>query len=311
MDNKQILSILKYAANQEVLDYDPDETDSLHSEMFADTINRKYPVHKRAAVHTSIIEFMDSGDTRKYVLDRLIKAAGVHNMQPLQKLADVKTINFKITSDAGQAIYSAYINSPASLQKVAASLVACKYPYHVRKRAAMDLLNVAEKLNLDISEDIHSKLEKTAGLGAATLEHVRTVVNKRAASMSSWSMREVSDMVKASADNIHEVDGYVSESDMHKLASVLDAADHYFKTSYDNVEQELYQHTMSDIYKVACDMLPMSNGAILSKRAVIENKQRLEPLFKAAGIEAADDTSVISTIAAADKHLADAIEKLF
>ncbi len=311
MDNTQFLNILKYAMTQEVLDYDPDEAVTLHSDLFADTVNRQYPIHKRAAIHTSIIEFIEKGDARKYVLDRLIKAAHIHNMPTIEKLAEVKTVNFKITTDSGHQLCSAYVNSPASLLKVASSVITCKYPYHIRKKAAMGLINIADALNIDVDPSIYPKLEKAAGLGVSTLEHVKGVVAKRAASISAWSMREASDMLWSAANNIKDHDGYVTDVDMHKIASILDVSDKYFKKNYDNVEQELYQHTMSDLYKVACDMLPLSNGAILSKSEVINNKTKVEQLFKAAGINTSTDEEILSTIAGADTHLACAIEKLF
>ena len=261
------------------------EEDYIAPSMYADPINKRYPIHTKEACELSMAEYMYDNINDEDIHVRLVKSATAHGIVwPTPKAKPALT---KVSAmDNGDILEVEFANTPEGISKAMDAVL------EFRKTASyipcMELAKGVVKEAFKHDCDIPDAIMQLAGYCAGTKEAALNAISKRAYSNKN---SEVSDKMQQLMNQVLETPGdIIPHDDLTKIAEVLDAYDGLREdrgyTTY-NIppEQELFNKTAFDLVTDLEDEMEIpSVGAVVSKKDITKNASVIMPILNEMGI---------------------------
>jgi hypothetical protein len=208
----------------------------LTSSAYADAINRKFPIHTKAAAFLSYLYFQDQKhkfpkEAQARINSRFDYAANMWGIRTEMKLAD-KALEPKTEKQAGADAYALSaagqfffpIDTPVNIVKSAADLVECRknFTYDMRKEAATNIMKAGLENGiptLDMPEELH----RMAGFGFCEKEAVVKNIQRRK-NYATGSRSPLAAQMSKLAEDVQNADGIPPEQAV-KIAEVVDIFD--------------------------------------------------------------------------------------
>jgi len=264
------------------------DTSKLSSDMFADPVNREFPMFSKEATLLSLADYATKESemdtlTKSAVSENLLKAVEYYGIkEPLAKKASGPEKLTTKVSDPEYTMTIQYSATPEGVNKAASRLVytlRTEYPYAICKTAALDIVKQANEHSISVDKDIEGPLFKLAGLAVASKESVCDALRKRAYSDNGEAYEESSVYKQLYKKASAMPDGEVTDTQfIHKVATVLDEHDnitgrkHWYRRGATAPEDELYDMTIQKAASILEDTLTIpSVGVQLSKRSMLED----------------------------------------
>ena len=273
---------------KEAAEADEDERDSLPSNCFADPANRKYAVHTKAAAYLSRLYFTKnasmytSKEMRQSVKENLDKAAKFWELDDKYTLIEKKQEQgeeIPVVDYAGNKIASIPLNTPRDFEKAAIQIFenAGLFTYPQRRQAARTLLGSKFAKEAKLSDEVAENLQRAAGYGMTTKDHVLDILEKRASAYGRRST-EFSEKMMETAAKVMEAK--LTPKSLDKVATVIDVCDHqlglrrfYGKApGFDAPEKQLFEYTEKLCSEVKDGFITLHNGAVIDKASLEEKK---------------------------------------
>jgi len=216
-------------------------TDELPSSSFADMINRKFPVHTKAAAFLSYLYFEDQKDkftkeAAARINSKFGSAAevwGIRTEISLAKEAMVPAIEKTAACAADYALSAGgkfffSVATPASVVKSADDLIECRgnFPYEMRKEAATAIMKSAVAFGFD-TVDVPEELHRMAGFGLCDKEAAVAELGRRVGYAAGSRSPLAAQMSKLAAE-LNEAAELTPET-MIKVATIVDVVDRELK----------------------------------------------------------------------------------
>ena len=279
----------QYVLSDSAIQYNEEEY--IAPSMYADPVNKKYPIHTKAACELSMAEYMYDGRDNADVKCALEKAASVHGiLWPYEKAAP-KMTKVSARDENGDILEVEFYNTPESIQKAMDSVL------EFRKTAAyipcMELAHGVIKEAFKHDCEIPDAIMKLAGYYAGTKDAVLNAISKRANRVgNSENDKRMTELM----DSILETPGdIIPHDDLTKIAEVLDAYDGLREdrgyTTYNlPPEQEIFNKSAFDLATMLEDeMLIPSVGTVVSRADLTKNASTIIPVLANMGIECTED----------------------
>ena len=280
---------------------DPDERASLPTQAFADTVNRRFPVHTRAHTWLSagyFSKYADQDPGIQQTLDDACKSWGIEPPVPREPVAKEAryTINYPAPCN-----HSSAINNADDLIKVAEDISAHgRYPLSVRMSVARQVLRAPEDLQINLPRG--PELHKIAGYGvglettAITVLRQRELMSEKAWPECAQGFKEASEHTRAVA-----VKGVLSPEFTTKLAGMVDAFDRFSQahTRYSQnfqAPERLFECTTRDIDDVQDSAVWLSTGNMVSRHSLKTAEAR--SALRHMGCDISTDDKLFESIAA-------------
>ena len=163
------------------------------------------------------------------------------------------------------------------------------------------------------SEYIH----KAACLGTCVAQNAVNALYKRAAQIRINNPEGYKSLMLAAAEFDKEKGGFMPSSELRKVAEALDVVDRgysfnklYGKGFFDTPEEELFPITEKVMTKIAEEALTMTNGSVLSKSEIVDNKVKVDDFFQkyAGEIPYKGDDEMLDVVRSLPRNDADAFE---
>ena len=258
----------------------------LASRCFADTRNRKFPIHTKDEAFLSQLYFTKNAslyvdeNLKEEVMDKLAEASNLWDLpniviKPMKKEAALeKLAEIPIRNNQGTTIDTIILNSPRDFEKAAIQLFENKegFPYNIRKDISRGLLS--NKI-ANISPEIETYLEKAAGLGVGSTSNTLNVLKHRASMYENRKQPEFADQLCKLAEEV--IASPSSTKLLSKVANIIDIMDH--STGINNIydddikrpEEELFVMTHKIASEIKENVVKLQNGTILEKEAIQED----------------------------------------
>ena len=283
----------------------PQDVAALPNEAFADPINRKFPLHTKAA--TWLAQAYFSHDRHLYttqqataVQDKIEKAAQYWSITEFTKQArdDVETFTSRVPPDLGDADYALVIeqdghkqpllpiHSAENVKAAAATLynMRSKCPYEWRLIAARKILHKAAQLSVELDNGIGSYLTKAAGRGSSFPSRAAEALANRVL-MIPDSQKDVKIAAAKLAKTVSNMPGLPNADRLVKLATIVDRIDreqgftkYYDEAGLDTPEEIFFELTHEKAAQIRDSFLMLSTGTVVPFEAL-----QKAPLAKIAG----------------------------
>jgi hypothetical protein len=281
----------QFVKEAEITEYNRNE---IPASAFADKYNRRYPIDSPASTWLSNLYFQKYAaeyyNDYQYseIKDKLHKAANLWNVdldykfkkEFIEKNAadNTHTIMYKHGS---QILAKVHICAPEDLEKVAEDILINykKYTYDIRKNVAQQILKTAVDMNITFERDCQSALEKTAGWGVGTTDHVLNILNTRKNLLKDKTeicgkIDESIEMVKKAEDR-----GFVKYAALQKIAGFVDAIDRLTDLHHPCLnapEIDLFSKTIQDQKDIEKHAVILPNQKIILKSKLESNKEAVD-----------------------------------
>lgn len=266
---------------------DPNDSATLPRQIFADSINRKFPCHTKVATWLSQLYFLESRHmypTRRAseVQDRISKAAAYFAISGDVKSASDEWSKHQVTTrelgDGDYAIVTEHngkkirtlpISNPQDVVKAASTIVQNRknYPFDLRHIAARKILHKASELQVQLDDHIENYLYKAAGFGTTTPERAAEKLGLRVLMMP----KSASDMRTRGAKLAKAVAGMeeIPIKELVKLAQLIDRVDaefdirHHYDEGVETPEEIFFELTEKRASRVKDSYVQLTTGTLL------------------------------------------------
>lgn len=300
-----------------------EDCSSLPTMVFADTVDRRYPLHNKAAAWMSRM-YIETDSSKldplykEAVLKRIKWAEKLWGLEPLVKKeakADDSETKVIGLSFEGQEVHKVSIRDSLNWKEAAESLVENKanMPYTIRRQLAEGLLSTPQSLKGDNeTPEMRSFLEKTAGYGVCSRDQARDAILRRAYNSRNTETRNTLCKVASALPE------YPERSLLVKVAEALDTTDREtgLSSSYDNgfikkVEDELFTVSLKEASEKVEDSLQLTDGTVISKAALLDKKSDIRNFFESyfGEVPFSNDSEMLEQVAALPKPDAEALFK--
>jgi hypothetical protein len=279
---------------------------------FAHPAARMYPLNNRSNTWLSREYF--GKDRPQYAeklaeeIDRRIrKAASFWKLDEPKRLAatpyppvytiviEDEAVHEKLAADG--------ISKVASLEPVRRSTVEIRTPEHYRQAAegllekraswsyamrsslATGLLDAPPEMHAELPEDLDEYLHKAAGLGTCTAREARDAVYGRMC-VARGKNEPIAESLCKIAAHLSGLDGSLPADKLHKVAKVLDLADHALGLHREYgkgqalPEEQLFRITERTVRKIAEEAVALSNGQVLSRAELRKQAAKVSEFFR-------------------------------
>jgi len=248
------------------------ETNELPTEAFADVLDRKFPIHTKAAAYLSYAYFLSQQDglDKQASLrcaqgfDRAREYWGLHEEFEQTKKAMVKKAEPNVSefamvvdTEAGQERFFP-VNTPYEIIKSAEALVVNRhrFDYALRSQGAKNIVKAAAKAGLPFSA-LPETLHKMAGCGITTKEAAMLELTKRWDKEARPSLAEPLHACINALGNLES--GLLGGEVCEKVAAIIDRYDRAAgKPSFP--EDVLFAFTKQAAEKLANNIVTMIDG---------------------------------------------------
>lgn len=270
---------------------DAEEAAQLPRVVFADSVNRKFPCHTKAATWLSQLYFLESRHqypTRRAaeVQDRINKAAAYFAIGGMTKAAkesweqhnnpaapDLPDGDYAIVIDYEGAKVRRLPISNAENVKMAAQQLYQKradYPYEWRIIAARKILHKAAELNAPISPELGEYLCKAAGFGSTMSKEAATKLGYRVL-MLPKTAKDVRAKAAKLATTIAKLDDFPPPAQLIKLAAIVDRLDRehgihrHYGEGVETPEEMFFNVTEKRASAIGTTLFELTTGTAISK----------------------------------------------
>lgn len=227
-----------------------------------------------------------SGGTRARVLASLKEAADWWGVElPKQQVIEEQPAwSFKVAHAKGEDTYN--VNSPADVRTYAEQIIknASEYSYDTRRQVAAALLKAPAPLRTALDAAAMEGLECAAGSMMVTPLDVKAACDIRASYLEGMeqhglgaAVRDLGSLPKG---------GFVEPDLLIKIAAEIDKVDraagltaYYSSGELVPAEQSFGGIPYSRVKEACEDMVPLSNGATTSVRAILANRDQVDGFF--------------------------------
>lgn len=215
----------------------------------------------------------------------------------------------------GNIFHITEVNTQSDFDKIASDiLTTSKYPLPVRQEVGKQLLQIAHNYTTDT--DTHKKLEKTAGWGTSTTDHVYDTVRNRALLLYKKD-HDLSDKLQKLAKTLQDNYKYTLPQDvLNKTASFVDMVDRatdlhkYYDKGLNRPEDDMYRYTLTDGKHLKKYAVNMKNDKVLTSTAIESNFDNIRDVMSDAfGIQISNVKEAVDKLADLDSKQADIIMK--
>lgn len=266
-----------------------DHTDELPLEVFADPINRSYPLHTKVATWVSNGYFLDNyaeipEEKRELMQERISKAAAYFGIedeierQTYEKMASIKVANYvrelpdscymDVSYENGVQHKRGIIRTPEQLNKAANWIKANRNELPLEKctEYADRVLARADELNVKVANSEY--LERLLGLGTNDSEDISRAIKVRADLVKDASLRDYANKLAVSVKK--KAIAPLSEM-MYKVATAIDnldrAADLISLRKQGKLEMPediCFNHSIGELTKLASETVHLTSGDVFS-----------------------------------------------
>ena len=225
---------------------DPTEVAKLPNAVFADPVNRKFPLHTKVATWLSQLYFLENrhkyataesarvqekiSNAGRYfgITGDIKQAAQAWETHQQDAPAELPDADFAIVVDhEDQKIRRFPINNPVNIKAAAAHLYGNRmnYPYDWRLVAARKILHKAAELEVkDIEPELHEYLTKAAGFGSTAPALAAEKLGSRFLMLPEKD-KDIKVKTAKLAKAVQGMNGIPSPNEMIKLARIVDRLD--------------------------------------------------------------------------------------
>ena len=283
-----------------------EDINGLRSAAFADSTNRKFPIHTAADTWLSWAYFCKHGQ-KSYgesemskIASKITEAAALWKVQLprfyFEKLA-AEAVKIKYVY-RGQEKAATEVHSVEELEKIAQDLLTnrARYPYEMRRDAARQVLSAVTCFDFQFPINTERSLQKMAAYGAGTLDETLKVLQVRKIAVKdkvlSDKLAEAQDIVKEAA-----AQGLLRPDLLDKMASFVDAIDRLsdmhvkYNHGLQSPEEGLFSITVKDMDDLHKHGIKLSDGTLISDKEAKSSKIR-QLLENLTGQKIAADTVV-------------------
>jgi len=283
----------------------PEDIATLPLDVFADTANRKFPLHTKAA--TWLAQAYFSHDRHLYptpdaaaVQGKIEKAAQYWGIEDFTKQArsEVETFQSSVAPDLQDGDFALIIekdgtkspmlpiNNETNIKASAATLfnMRGKTPYEWRLLGARRILHKAAALGVEFEADLGSYLTKAAGFGSVFPERAADHLAHRTL-MIPDSQKEVKIAAAKLTKAISVMPGLPSNSQLIKLATIVDRMDreqgftkYYDEAGLETPEEIFFELTQEKAASIRSSYMTLTTGEVIPFEAL-----QSAPLAKIAG----------------------------
>lgn len=295
-----------YNLSHNIEDYRDDSF--IAPELFADNINKKYPMHTKNACELSMAEYMyDNGnemDKSSYAFKRLDKAASNYGIAwPVCEAPLMCKVS--AAEDDGEILEVNFPNTAEGATRAMAAVLEFRKTAHYTpcRELARGVVKIAFEHDCDIPDDIMKLAGYAAGSKEAALEAIAKRANRVGGSAVDSRMNELMDSVLGTPGDI------IPPDDLTKIAEVLDAFDGLREdrgyTTYNTPpEQELFNKSAFDLVsRLEDEVLIPSVNTVVSKNDLTKNASIIMPILSDMGIKC-DESKVVETVAGLNERQA-------
>lgn len=227
-----------------------------------------------------------SGDARSRVLAGIKQAADWWGVDLPKEQKEEKPIQytFKVATDSGEDVYKV-TDSLAALKY--ADLVckqAADFSYDTRRQVAQALLDGPPSIQTGFTPEIVGNLELAAGRMMVSATDIKAACDIRASYLEAAGHTDLGNDLRE-LGSLAEGD-FVPMDSVVKTASMLDYTDRaagltaYFKDgTLLPAEQSFGGIPYSHVKQAADDLLPLTDGAMTTRKAVLANRDAVENFF--------------------------------
>lgn len=257
---------------------------------FADPVNRKFPLHTKAAAWLAQTYFDEAKhlySTREAaaVQDKITKAAAywgiaehvkaasltlqhTHSQAPTE-LTDADYAMVVTTGDQKERYWP--LNSASSVKAAAATLYnkRMKFPYEWRKIAARKILHKARELGVtDIDSEAQTFLDKAASFGSALPAAAGEKLGHRALMLNDKHRDEKIAMSKL-ASTVAKMKEIPRPSQMEKIAAIIDQFDRshgiykYYDQGVETPEEICFDLTQKKAEQLRDNYVQLTTGSVI------------------------------------------------
>ena len=270
-----------------------DDVRSLPSDAFADSTNRKFPLHTKHDTYLSAAYFSKvAGEydpvKREQVVSNINNAMHVWGIPGLevkprsdntlnkQASWDEPSLTVMVKTASGEEIDKWELRNPRDFEKAAIQLFNNKnlFTFEQRKDISRQMLSsdMAKKANLDT--DTYAYLEKAAGFGMCTKGQFMDALKDRARLYARVDDNYSEHLMKF-ATEVEQPDFELTCQYLQKVATVLDTFDRAtaISTKYDipTAEESLFLLTEKIAAEAVANTVHLQNGAIIDKSEITED----------------------------------------
>jgi hypothetical protein len=268
---------------------------ALPNEVFADPVNRKFPLHTKAA--TWLAQAYFSHDRHLYTTQqastiqaKIEKAAKYWSIDEFTKQArdGVETSMARTPPDLSDEDYALVveqdgrknpmlpIHNAESVKAAAATLynMRSKCPYEWRLLAARKILHKAAQLKVGLDNDLSSYMTKAAGLGSTFPAHAAETLANRVL-MIPDSQKDVKVAAAKLVRAVNKMNGLPSAEQLVKLATIVDRLDreqgftkYYDEAGLETPEEIFFALTREKAAQIRDSYCILSTGTVVPFEAL-------------------------------------------
>lgn len=159
------------------------------------------------------------------------------------------------------------------------------YSYAMRSSLATGLLNAPPELHAELPEDLDEYLHKAAGLGTCTATDARDAVYGRMC-VARGKNEPIAESLCKIAKHLSGLDGSLPADKLHKVAQVLDLADHAlglhreYRKDQPLPEEQLFRITERMVNKIASEAIALTNGQVLARSELKKQAANVAKFFQ-------------------------------
>ena len=290
----QLVEVPEYVKSSAILD--ADAVAALPQTVFADPVNRKFPLNTKAATWLAQTYFDEARhlyDTQlaSIVQDKITKAAAYWAIEKDVKKASA-TIRATQSRDPGDRPSADFamcvtvdgkktnmlpIHSEPNVKAAAARLYnyRMKFPYEWRKIAARKILHKAAELNVEIEPEAFEYLHKAASRGSAIPARAAEKLGHRVLMIPEKNKREKLAMAKL-VKTVDSMKTIPDPSAMEKLAGIVDQLDRqhgfyrYYNQGVETPEEIFFDLTQKKAEQLRDNYVQLTTGTVIPFNAIIK-----------------------------------------
>jgi hypothetical protein len=266
--------------------------DKTASDNFADPATRKYPLTDKSNTWLSRMYFelfdkeaMDPGRAA-VVAKKIEEAASFWQLPVMEKKAEAsikpKHIVKINTKGYPPVVTELFIMNVGDMEKAAEDVRDSRgvIPYEARRDYARGLLNAPANLLDELDTDTKVYLDKVAGFGMTTKQRVVGAVLDRVCLLT-----DRPDYSKRLTEIGTAIPETPTPAFLQKIASVLDLVDRdcdfckLYSDTFKSPEEALFSVTEKEAMEALDEMVPLTNGNVVHKTAILKNPKIVDTFF--------------------------------